>query len=61
MWAGVRRHWTRFMRIGGENGLEEKKVNCGAKEGLPWFTKDLRRLWKECHQVALVVEVHRAA
>lgn len=49
------------MRIGGENGLEEKKVNCGTKEGFPWFTKDLRRLWKEFHQVALVVEVHRAA
>ena len=36
-----------------KNGLEEKKVNCGAKKGQPWFTKDLRQLRREFHRAEL--------
>ena len=36
-----------------KNGLEEKKVKCGAKKGQPWFTKDLRQIRKEFHWAEL--------
>jgi len=36
-----------------KNGLEEKKVKCGAKKGQPWFTKDLRQIRTEFHWAEL--------